>query len=685
MSQRLLITAALPYANGDIHIGHLVEYCQTDMYVRALKRLGEDAIYICANDAHGTPIELNAKKKGIPPETLVNQVHQAHKADFERFGVAFDHFGLTHDKSNREVVERVYHTLKDADHLETRSVDGRYCEHDKRFLPDRFIKGTCPKCSAEEQYGDVCEKCGATYAPTDLKSPHCVLCGNTPVTKPSDHIFFKLSSEACVDFLSKWIRSGTLQRDVTNYVSNWIETGLRDWCISRDGPYFGFKIPDHENKYFYVWLDAPLGYVAASTDWGKKNGVSFEELWQSEDTRIEHVIGKDIVYFHTLFWPAILNSVGYTLPSKIHVHGMLTVGGEKMSKSRGTFINASTFAEHFEPEALRYYFACKYSSQSDDLDLSFEDFVTRINSELVNKHANLFSRASQFLWKKIDGKLGDLPFSPDEISTPPGEEKTPLNLARKVFQSGRKIEALYRKREFSQVIREINVIADIGNEFMQSQEPWNQLKANPEEARETCTFCLNICHALAMYLWPIIPTFAEKGARILGVELQHMDAGLLFQERNRPIGDMERLFDRIEISTAEKLVEASRQAAPAQTENPTSSKQASGESQVSFQDFLKLNLQVGHVLAAESIPKSSKLLRLQVDLGEETPRQIVSGIALSYQPEQLIGTKVVVVTNLAPAKIMGVESNGMILSGEDGSHLSLLRLDRDLPPGAHVR
>ena len=688
MSQRILVTAALPYANGSIHIGHLVEYCQTDMYVRALKQLGENALYICANDAHGTPIEINAGKMGISPETLVARVHEDHKAAFNRFGVAFDHFGITHSEANRNIVEEVYQTLKDSGHLEQRSVDGNWCEHDQRFLPDRFIKGTCPKCGTEDQYGDVCESCGATYAPTDLKAPHCVLCGNSPITRASEHTFFKLSSEETTRFLSDWIRSGTLQDDVANYVGNWIETGLRDWCISRDGPYFGFQIPDQENKYFYVWLDAPLGYVAASTEWAADKGLTRDDLWKSEDTRIEHVIGKDIVYFHTLFWPAILQSVGYTLPAKIHVHGMLTVNGQKMSKSRGTFINASTFADHFEPEALRYYYACKYNSQSDDLDLSFDDFILRINGELVNKHANLFSRASQFLSKKIDGKLGDLPFSAEEAQQAPNEESTPLNLARRVVASGRKIEALYRKREFSQIIREINTIADIGNEYMQSQEPWNQLKEDPEKARETCTFCLNVCHALAMYLGPIVPTFAEAGARILGVTLERMDAGLLFQERERAIGEMERLFARIDAPTVEKRIEASTQETPKAPKATQASSTKSGADtvdQITFQDFQKLQLKVGHVLEAESVPKSKKLLRLQVDLGEESPRQIVSGISPSYQPEELVGTTVIVVTNLAPAKIMGVESNGMILSGEGSEQLSLLRLDRELPPGSEVR
>ncbi len=685
MSQRILVTAALPYANGDIHLGHLVEYCQADMYVRALKGLGEDAFYICANDAHGTPIELNAANKGITPEELVNQFHEKHKRDFATFEVDFDYFGLTHSESNRKVVESVYETLQKAETLEMRSVKGNWCESCQRFLPDRFIKGTCPKCDAQDQYGDVCESCGATYAPTDLKQPQCVLCNELPTQKDSEHVFYKLSSPENVAFLTDWLKSGSLQQDVSNYVYNWVESGLRDWCISRDGPYFGFKIPDIENKFFYVWLDAPLGYVAASTEWGQSRGLSIEDLWQSEDTRIEHIIGKDIVYFHTLFWPSILNSIGYTLPAKIHVHGMLTVGGEKMSKSRGTFINAKTFAEFFEPETLRYYYACKYNSQSDDLDLAFDDFVLRINSELVNKHANLFSRASQFLHKKLDGKLGPLPFTVQEAQEEPDDTNSPANLARRVVSHARNIESLYRNREFSHIIRELNCIADIGNEFMQNQEPWNQLKQDPEQARATCTFCLNVCHALAMYLWPIIPRFAEKGARILGLELTSMNSQLLFQEVNRPIGEMERLFDRIELKTTEKLVAASKQSSSKAAPKKPQENSTESPAQITFKDFQKLELKVGHVLEAEAVPKSKKLLKIQVDIGEENPRQIVSGISPSYQPQDLVGTKVVVVANLAPAKLMGIESQGMILSGENGDLLSLLRIDRDLPPGAQVR
>ena len=680
MSSRTLVTAALPYANGSLHLGHLVEYCQADMYVRALTRLGQRAHYICANDAHGTPIEVNAGRLGVTPEALVEGVHREHLRDFGRFDVAFDHFSITHSDTNRRVVETVYAILKGRGDLEEREVDGNYCEPDKRFLPDRFIKGTCPKCGTVDQYGDVCESCGATYAPTDLVKPYCVLCKTPPVIRKSRHVFFKLSEARHVDFLRRFIDSGALQADVANYVRNWVDGGLRDWCISRDGPYFGFAIPGIKDKYFYVWMDAPLGYVASSVEWGEKHGLSLRDLWQSPNTRVEHIIGKDIMYFHTLFWPAVLEAVGYTLPSKVHVHGMLTVNGEKMSKSRGTFIKAATFAEHVEPQALRYYYACKYSATTDDMDLSFDDFISRVNGELVNKHANLFSRVSQFLTGKLDGNLGDLPFAAHDTRAESDGSQTPLDLARQVVACARRIEALYQNRDFGQVVRELSAMADIGNEFMQAQKPWDQLKTDPEAARRTCTFAANVCHALSMYLWPIVPRFAEAGARVLGSRIEGMRATTLFQERNRPIGTFERLFERIDKAAVEAVVAASKpqEAAPAPTAAPL-------KEEITYDDFSKLDLRVAVVLQAEPVPKSQKLLKLQVDAGEGKPRQIIAGLAQVYKPEDLIGTRVVIVANLKAAKLMGHESRGMVLAGGEPPNLAVLRLDRELAAGDVVR
>ncbi|HSI06551.1 MAG: methionine--tRNA ligase [Myxococcota bacterium] len=693
MTSRTLLTAALPYANGSLHLGHLVEYCQADMYIRALKRLGRDALYICADDTHGTPIELNAQRQGIEPIALVTRYHEEHKRDFARFDVVFDNFGLTHSETNRKVVEDIYATLGKKGLLEDREMDGIWCEVDKRFLPDRFIRGTCPVCASADQYGDVCEVCGSTYTPQELKAPRCALCGTTPVVKKTTHVFFKISREDMVAFLRKWIDSGTLQSDVANYVRNWVDGGLKDWCITRDGPYFGFSVPDKPGKFFYVWLDAPIGYIASSVEWGERHGVSFDELWRGNKTRIEHLIGKDIVYFHTLFWPAVLHAADLTLPSKVHVHGMLTIDGEKMSKSRGTFINAATFADHVDPQALRYYYACKYGAASDDLDLSFDDFVLRVNGELVNKHANLFSRCTQFLTQKLEGKLGDLPFDAKDAQAEPTGDGSLLDQARRVVQAARKTEQFFANRELGQAMRELSAIADIGNEYMQSAKPWDQLKSDPEKARETCTFAANVCHALAMYLWPVVPRFSEAGAALLGSKIDRMSSELLFAERKRAIGPQQRLFERIDKAQVERVVEASKESlTPKETPKKglaavaaTKIEVAPLKATIEYGDFEKLDLRVGLVTAAERVPKSKKLLKLVVDLGEDKPRQIVAGLGAVYEPEMLVATRVVVVANLAPAKLMGIESQGMVLAGGEGESLSVLRVDRDLPPGSGVR
>jgi methionyl-tRNA synthetase len=681
MSKRTLVTAALPYAHGRVHLGHLVEYIQADIYVRALKRLGTDALYICAADAHGTPIELAARKQGIPPEELVERAREQQLVDFSRFDIEFDHFSSTHSPTNEEIVRGAYETLRDAGALYSRDVEGNWCEHDERFLPDRFVKGRCPKCDAPDQYGDVCEICGHTYAPTDLKDPYCAICGNPPVKRTSEHLFFKLSDPDNVAFLRSWIDSGSLQPDVANYVRTWVETGLQDWDISRDPPYFGFEIPDKPNKFFYVWVDAPFGYAASSAEWGEKNGVPYAELWRSDDTRVEHVIGKDIVYFHTLFWPAVLHATGYTLPSRVQVHGMLTVNGEKMSKSRGTFINASVFAEHMDSQALRYFYACKLSAASDDLDLSLDDLVTRVNAELVNKHANLFSRALQFLSSKLGGTLGDLPFSAEEAQGRAPGDGSLLDLACQVVAACRRAEEAYRRFEFSQVMRELSAVADIGNEYVQAREPWTQIKSDPEAARETCTFAANVCYALATHLWPVVPRFAEAAARVLAADIGRMDAGNLFGLRNREIGPFERLYERVDKKAADAMVEASKDSLAAKTDDAPGDSDAEP---ITIDDFTKLDLRVGVVKEAKRVEKSKKLLQLRVDLGEPELRQVVAGIAGHYSPDCMVGKQVIVVANLKAAKLMGVESRGMVLAAHSTDNLAVLSPDKETPAGSKV-
>lgn len=718
---RTLVTCALPYANGNLHIGHLVGYISTDIYVRALRAMGEDALYICANDAHGTPIELNAQKRGMTPEAMVDEVHLAQKRDFARFDVSFDNFGTTHGDTNRKLVERAYQDLKARGMIEEREMEGNFCPHDQRFLPDRFIKGTCPKCSSQDQYGDVCEKCGATYAPTDLIEPFCVLCHNTPERRMSRHAFFKLSQATQHEFLRNWIDSGTLQADVANYVRSWIDGGLKDWCITRDGPYFGFAVPDMENKFFYVWLDAPFGYMASSVEWGARHGVSETDLWRSANTRIEHVIGKDIMYFHTLFWPAVLNSLGYTLPSKVHVHGMLTVDGEKMSKSRGTFIQAAVLADHVDPQALRYYFATKATAESKDLDLALDDMIHRVNAEMVNKYANLFSRVGQFVTARLDGRLGALPFTAQEAQQSLAQEPQPsdvnnqgvsaealdfgsqgaskaicLPLAQRVVQAGQRIEEAYRQRDFASVTKDIAIVSEIGNRFMQAQRPWDLIQSDVEAARGVCTFVTNICEALAMYLAPIVPRMAEAAAASLGVASAPMSHKRLFALSNVKLSPPPRLFERLERAQMDRVLEASKETlAPAsQSTNSSSAAAATATTKssivpikeaISIDDFAKIDLRVGTIVAATAVPKSKKLLQLQVDLGEAAPRQILSGIAQQVQVDTLVGKQVVVVANLKPAKLMGLMSHGMIVAGDgEGGALGLLTPAVALPVGACV-
>lgn len=684
LPKRLLVTAALPYANGSAHLGHLIEYIMADIYVRAHKALGVDAALICANDAHGTPIEINARKQNMTPEAMVDKYHQEQQRDFAAFGVAFDVFDSTHSDTNREVVFAAYDALQRRGDIEQRDIEGNFCPKDERFLPDRYVKGTCPKCRTPEQYGDVCESCGSTYAPTDLIDAQCSLCGTKPERRMSTHAFFRLSTPEAAAFLRQWIDAGTLQTDVANYVRGWIDGGLKDWCISRDGPYFGFAIPDMPGKFFYVWLDAPFGYVSASIVWGRSRGLSLSQLWQSSETRIEHIIGKDIMYFHTLFWPAVLERIGYSLPSKVHVHGMLTVDGEKMSKSRGTFINAATFAKHVEPEALRYYNASRYSPESRDIDLSFADLVARVNGELINKHVNLFSRLSRFVHAQLGGTLPALPFTRAQLDAAPSDAEGHLALAQRTVHLGQQIEAAYRARDIAQATRLLAEMADGANEAMQRHAPWALVKTDEAKAKEVCAVVAAVADAVVMYLAPIVPTLCDKAAKTLAMPLAPMSSDRLFTTGARTLAPFDRLMDRLERSACDAVVESSkdRSAAPAAPAAPTA---ASTGHSVDIGAVQAIDLRVGTVVAAGDMPKSRKLLKLQIDVGESRPRQIMAGIKTGYTPQQLIGTQVIVVANLKPATIMGQASEGMVLAadGADGQP-HVLRPDTAQVPGAAV-
>jgi methionyl-tRNA synthetase len=540
--EKILVTSALPYANGSIHLGHLVEYIQTDIYVRLLKLTGRDAIYMCADDTHGTPIEIKARQAGVTPEELVGHYHEEHQKDFADFHIAFDCFYSTNSPENRYHAETIFQRLLEKGHIVKRPVAQYFCERDERFLPDRYIRGQCPneQCRAADQYGDVCEVCGTTYNPTDLADPRCAICGTPPVIRESDHYFFTLGKYE--SFLREWIsHPGRLQPEIRRFIENWFREGLKDWDISRDGPYFGFKIPGEENKYFYVWLDAPIGYIATTEKYCKETGCDFASYWLDSGARIYHVIGKDIVYFHTLFWPAMLKGAGYSLPDRVFVHGFLTVNGEKMSKSRGTFLNAREYLNHLDPQYLRYYYAAKLNGQPDDLDLNFEDFVTRVNAELINKIANLVSRVVPFVNKNFEGRLGALPAEAaaiiDEI-----RERVP------------RIQGHYEKLEFNRAVQEIVAISDRANKYFQDQAPWDLFKTDPEAARSVCTFAINACRTVAVLMQPILPAFARDVERILRVPLKHFSDALLFDLENREIGPFVRLIERIDPKKVQALL-----------------------------------------------------------------------------------------------------------------------------------
>jgi methionyl-tRNA synthetase len=689
MATRTLLTAALPYANGSIHVGHLVEYTLADIHARFLRSRGDDIIFLCADDTHGTPIELNAARQGITPEALIARSAEEHQADFRDFEISFDAYGSTHSEDNRQWAERIYGRLKDAGDIERRDVEQTYCEHDKRFLPDRFVRGTCPNCGAADQYGDACEKCGKTYEPTELKDPRCSLCGRPPVRRSSTHLFFRLSRHA--DMLEKLVRDPKfLNAGVGAHLAQWFEKGLSDWDISRDGPYFGFAIPGETDKYFYVWLDAPIGYIAATELYARNTGKVKDALtyWAADaDTRIEHVIGKDIVYFHALFWPAVLKTAGLKQPDRLIVHGHLTVNGEKMSKSRGTMIAARRYLDVLDPSYLRYFFAANLSATPEDIDLSLEDFRLRVNGELVNNLGNLANRALSMLASRFEGRLA--PQRPGA-----GQE-----LVAAALRQVPAVRAAYEKLELRQAVRLITAIGAEANAFLQTQAPWAKLKTDKDAAHADLTDAAEVVYILAALLEPIVPGLSAKLFSQLGAppltfaKLAGETPQLL--DRTGSIGTPEPLIARLEAGVLDGLVQPEASAAaPAKTEpaaQPKAKKAkepqapAGPPAEIGFDDFLKVDLRVGRIVAAERVPKADKLLKLSVDLGEEAPRTIASGIAEAYAPEALVGRHVVVVTNLAPRTIRGIESRGMLLcAGPGGAELKLVDPGA-LPPGSEVK
>ena len=674
-SRRILVTSALPYANGSIHIGHLVEYIQTDIWVRFQKLRGHDCRYMCADDTHGTPVMLSARAQGITPEELIGRMHDEHAADFRDFNVAFDNYYTTNSEENREFAEQIYGALKAKGHILQRNIEQLYCEHDKMFLPDRMVRGTCPVCGAPDQYGDSCEICGATYNPTDLKDAACALCGGRPVLRTSDHYFVRLGD--FTDFLKGWVDDPKhVQPQIRNKLEEWFTEGLRDWDISRDAPYFGFRIPDTEDKYFYVWLDAPVGYIASTKNWADANGRTWEEFWLAEDTEIVHFIGKDIVYFHCLFWPAMLQGAGFRAPDQVCVHGFLTVDGHKMSKSRGTFIRARTYLDHLPPEFLRYYYASKLSDRVDDIDLNLEDFVSRVNADLVNRLANLGSRTVNFLARKIDGRLGRID---------PGGEP----LLQALEDSARRIAEFYEGRRYSHVTREVMRLADEANLYLTQAAPWKVVKDDPARAKEICTAGVNMFYRLVLMLQPILPELAVRVGAILGEEIVSWDR-LTERLEDRELGEFGNLVERVSMESVEAMLEDVR-AEFEDADAPKIEVEAREGAEdlaatISYDDFLKLDIRVGVVVDAEGVEGASKLLRLQVDLGELGLRQIFAGIKKSHAPEELLGRRVLVAANLAARKMRFGLSEGMVLAaGPGGEDIHLVEADDGAKAGDRVR
>jgi methionyl-tRNA synthetase len=671
--RQILVTSALPYANGPIHIGHMVEYIQTDIWARFQKMRGHECYYVCADDAHGTPIMLRAQKEGISSEELIERVEKEHQADFDDFAVAFDNYHSTHSTENQSLANTIYEALNSNGHITSRTIKQAYDPEKEMFLPDRFIRGECPKCGAADQYGDNCESCGATYSPTDLKNPVSAVSGATPIEKESEHYFFKLGDFE--ELLRNWTRAGHLQTEVTNKLDEWFEAGLQEWDISRDAPYFGFEIPNAPGKYFYVWLDAPIGYLASFKNLCDKTELVFDEWCKAgSKTEMYHFIGKDIIYFHALFWPAMLHGSGFRTPSAIYAHGFLTVDGQKMSKSRGTFIKARTYLDHLNPEYLRYYFAAKLGSGVDDIDLNLEDFTLRVNSDLVGKVVNIASRCSGFIKKRFDGQLSDSLHAPD--------------LFTELADTSEIIANAYEAREFSKAMREIMALADKANQYIDDYKPWVVAKQEDSDAelQAICSMGINCFRLLVLYLKPVLPVIAEKTEAFLNIEpLQWKDAKTALT--NHKINPYKPLMTRVEKESIEAMIENSKEDLEETTEAVATGPLADNPiaDEISFDDFMKVDLRIAKIVKAEHVEGADKLLQLTLDIGGET-RNVFAGIKSAYNPEDLEGKLTVMVANLAPRKMRFGLSEGMVLAaGPGGKDLFILHPEDGAAPGMKVK
>ncbi|MDD2598403.1 MAG: methionine--tRNA ligase [Kiritimatiellae bacterium] len=668
-TRKIVVTAALPYANGDIHIGHLVEYLQTDFWVRFQKMRGHSCLYICADDTHGTPIMVRSRNEGITPEELIARSYALHVKDFEDFQIQFDHYGSTNCEENRELSERIFKAMEESGAITLHTKARFYCAKDQMFLPDRFVKGTCPKCAAENQYGDSCDTCGETYHAEELHEPSCTLCGDTPITRDSEHIYFEL--EPSRDFLKDWIPAHTAP-EIANKLLEWFDEPLRGWCISRDAPYFGFEIPGHPGKFFYVWVDAPIGYMASLTQWCNQNNESFDDWWQNPEAELYHFIGKDIVRFHSLFWPAMLKVAGFKTPDQIFVHGFLTVNGEKMSKSKGTFIKARTYLDFLKAQDLRFYYACKLNSTADDIDLNIDDFIGRVNSDLVGKITNLASRGAQMLHKRLDGVCG--------VMEPAGHQ-----LCEEARSRSERIATHYEARDFNKAMVEVRALADLANQYFDTAAPWLLIKSDPEAARSVMTSVLNLFRILAIYLTPVLPAYAAQVAALFHEE-PYQWSDLFKDVENTPIGPYTYLAERVEPEAVAQMVEASRE----DTAPPAAATGTPGiaavKATIDIDTFSKMDLRVATILAAEAVKGADKLIRVQLDIGDNQPRQVFAGIKKHYDPATLVGRQVVMVANLAPRKMRFGLSEGMILAaGNPDGGLFVVAPDQGALPGAGVQ
>jgi methionyl-tRNA synthetase len=641
--KKLLVTSALPYANGPIHLGHLVEYIQTDIWVRYWRLRGRDVIYLCADDTHGTPIMMKARDEGVTPEQLIERVWHQHRRDFAGFQVQFDNYYTTHSPENRELSGRIFQTLRQNGHIVARTIEQAYCETDKIFLPDRFIRGTCPRCGSEDQYGDSCEVCSATYNPHDLKNPYCAQCGTAPTWRSTAHLFFRLSHFA--EPLRAWVQGGHVQPEVANKLQEWFAAGLQDWDISREEPYFGFEIPGHPGNYFYVWLDAPVGYMAATLDWCRRHGRDFDAYWKGEEAEVFHFIGKDIVYFHALFWPAMLMGSGFRTPTQLCVHGFLTVNGEKMSKTRGTFINAETYLKHLDPQYLRYYYATKLNARVEDLDLNLDDFINRVNADLVNKIANIPSRVLAILHKNCGGRLGALDAGGREL----------LALVRGQCEP---VAQLYEAREFSQVTRQLSEMAGQINTYLQEHKPWLLVKEDVARAQVVCTAALNAYKVLATLLQPILPEFGSKLAHMLDLPALTW-AGLDEVLEGRPVRPYERLADRVERAKADAMVSDSRESLGAAAQEEAEVEAPA----LSLDPLVECEFQTMRLAELTPVAESDRLVALTLESGSER-RTVLAGLGHDAAGRGLVGKNVLVLTNLEPRVLRGKESRGMILAAE---------------------